>query len=100
LAAYSSSLISYGVRIGERRPPPTKPKVQPPISTRCPSSTVVPGPAYSDHRVGMSTLPYVAYVGVGNAANISAYCLRMAFSIAEPRSTPAQSRLPNSRASS
>lgn len=44
----------------------------------------------------------MAYVGVGNAANISAYCLRTAFSITVRRSEPipAHSRAPNSRASS
>ena len=57
LAAYSSSLISYGVRIGVCSPPPTKPKTRPPISTRSPSRTVVPGRAYSGQRPGMSTLP-------------------------------------------
>ena len=56
-AAYSSSLISYGVRIGVLSPPPTNPNTRPPISTRSPSRTVVPGPAYSAHRGGMSTLP-------------------------------------------
>ncbi len=50
----------------------------------------------------MSTLPYVAYVGVGKAANISEYCLRTAFSIAAARSEPmpAHSRAPKARASS
>ncbi len=56
-AAYSSSSISYGVRIGVRSPPPTKPKTRPPISTRSPSSTVVPGAAYSRQSFGISTLP-------------------------------------------
>lgn len=61
----------------------------------------MPGPAYSGHNGGMSTLPYVAYVGVGNAANSSAYCLRTAVSMAAAWSTPASahSRRPNSRAS-
>src|SRR5437899_3061169 len=47
LAAYSSSEISFGVRIAVRRPPPTNPNRQPPSSTVRPSTTCTPSRANS-----------------------------------------------------
>ena len=66
---------------------------------RCPPHTVRPGPAYSGQSPGMSTFPYVAYVGRGKAANISAYWRRTAPSTSRSRSSPVHSPRANSRAS-
>ena len=57
LAAKAASGISFGVRYGEIRPAPAKPKVKPPTSTRPPSMTWWPGLQVLVHTRGTSTLP-------------------------------------------
>ena len=58
-ASYSSSETSPGIASGVRTPPPTNPKVHPPIGTASPSTNRMPSGLTARSRSGTSTLPNV-----------------------------------------